>query len=460
MVFSRYVLTILAIILVIVITSVGLGIYLPRPEFRITVSLFIILLLLETLSLFLYLNRTRKDLLKLIHALKNEDPGLQFRKDLKDPWFSAIHMGFNDIIRNFRLIRTEKEVEHRFFRETVNHISFGMIAFNEAGKIEMVNQAFLELFLLKSIDHIDLLSSVSSDMPAFLKTLNDNDESFRKFQIGNTQRQLILLASKFRLNNETITLVSLRDLTSEIDRNELEAWEKLIRILKHEILNSITPVKLIAGSLVEIIDEGGKALHLSKSDLETIQSGLKTIHSRTTGLSAFLEAYSNLYLVPELLLERIDARKLLERSAELFKNQFIEENIRLELKIPDRELLVEIDVKLIEQVLINLLNNAVQAVQDKSEKIIAMEVRPEKDNLLIEVSDNGTGIDAGQIDNIFVPFYSTVQNGNGIGLSFSRHAMQQHNGYINVNSHPGTGSTFRLVFRSILNKALNPEQST
>ena len=160
MVFSRFIWSILAFVAAIVLTSIGLGIYLQKPDFPVTNSLFVLALILETAALLWYLTRIRRDLLKLINALVNEDPSMQFSRVRRDPYFNAIHAGFNALISDFRLVRLDREAEQRFFEETVNHVQFGLVAFNEIGEVKMVNQAFLELFGLSEIKHLDALLDI------------------------------------------------------------------------------------------------------------------------------------------------------------------------------------------------------------------------------------------------------------------------------------------------------------
>ncbi|MCD4710779.1 MAG: PAS domain-containing protein, partial [Bacteroidales bacterium] len=167
MVFSRFIWSILAFVTAIVLTAIGLGIYLQKPDYPVTNSMFVLALILETVALLWYLTRIRRDLLKLINALVNEDPTMQFSRVRRDPYFNAIHTGFNALISDFRLVRLDREAEQRFFEETVNHVQFGLVAFNEKGEVKMVNQAFLEQFGLPDITNLDRLEEVSAELPGF-----------------------------------------------------------------------------------------------------------------------------------------------------------------------------------------------------------------------------------------------------------------------------------------------------
>jgi len=449
MVFSRYIWTVLLLVLLIVATSVVLGIYLQKAAYPITRSMLIVLLVAESIGLFYYLIRIRKDMLKLVHALRNEDPSLQFSRKGKDPYFSAIHRGFNEIIKDFRLVRLDKEAERRFFEATVNHVQFALLAFDSRGRVRMANETCLSLFQLKELVQIETLADVSEELVQILEKLSHQKEMLQKVNIGGIQRHLIFLASRFRLLNEEITLISIRDISREIDKNELEAWQKLLRLLRHEILNSITPIRLLSSNLSDMFEKEKGAVtieELTEKELEDLKTGLRTIFRRSTSLSKFLDAYSNLYRVPELKIGQVEGKKLLERTAILFRDQLAEEKIELQIDCPADDLVFFIDERMIEQVLINLVKNAIQAVKNTEVKRVVLIAAQVENHPAIIVRDSGSGIPEEQLDSIFIPFYSTHSGGSGIGLSFSQHVMRLHSGRIIVNSKPGEGSEFQLIF--------------
>lgn len=451
MVFSRFIWSILAFVAAIVGTSLLLGIYLQKPEFPVTSSVLIVVLVLETLALVWYLTRIRRDLLKLILAMSNDDPTMQFSRVRRDPYFNAIHDGFNALISDFRLVRLDREAEQRFFEETVNHVQFGLVAFNGAGEVKMRNQAFLELFGLSSLASLDELDPVSVDLGEFFRGFTPGKETLKKMELQGKAHHLIFLSSGFVMKNEEITLVSVRDISREMDQNEMEAWQKLLRVLRHEILNSISPIKLIAGNLSQRLQHDGKLIELDRlkeDEVEEILTGLDTIHRRASGLSVFLDAYTNLYRTPEFKVEQTELLGLLKRIIGLFKEQADLQESILKIHCPDESLQLELDVRMIEQVLINLLKNAMEAVRDQKRREITLSAFHNKHEVIISVEDTGTGIPAEQLDSIFMPFFSTKESGTGIGLSFSQHIMRLHGGYIRVSSTHGKGSQFQLIFGS------------
>jgi len=451
MVFSRFIWSILAFVAAIVLTAIGLGIYLQKPEYPVTNSLFVLALILETVALLWYLTRIRRDLLKLINALVNEDPSMQFSRVRRDPYFNAIHAGFNAMISDFRLVRLDREAEQRFFEETVNHVQFGLVAFNEKGEVKMVNQAFLELFGLSGIMHLDALKEISTELPDFFKQFSPGKEKLKKITLPDGQHHLIFLASGFVLIGENISLISVRDISREMDRNELEAWQKLLRVMRHEILNSISPIQLIAGNLSKRLQPEGELVPLEQLTAEEaldIKTGLDTIHRRASSLSVFLDAYANMYRTPEFTPVPTEIAPLLKRIEQLFKGDAEKQETSIAVDCPNSELELSMDAKMVEQVLINLVKNAMEAVKDQTSRDIVLSARRERNELILSVEDTGSGIPQDQMESIFVPFFSTRESGTGIGLSFSQHIMRMHGGQIRVSSTQDKGSVFQLRFNT------------
>lgn len=443
MVFSRFIWTIIITILVITATAILLGYYLQVPGYPFTLSLLASLLVLEAGFLVWYLGRIRRDLLRLVLALKNEDPTLRFSKQGKDPYFSAIHRGFNEIINDFRLVRLDREAKQKFFEATVNHIQFGIIAFSGISEIKMVNQAFLRLFHIEELKELSALERVSSGLPRILMELEHESESLMKMQIEGKPHQLLFLASHLKILGKKVILVSVRDISREIDRNELDAWQKLMRVLRHEILNSVTPIRLLAGNLAENL-----GTEMSAREIDELRTGMDAIHRRASGLSRFMDAYSNLYRVPELELTLCNSAELIQRVVSTYSEQFNNKGINVSVDLPaDEAIIISMDERLIEQVLINLVKNALEALQNTEKPKIILSAERNTDESILKVRDNGPGIPADQLDHIFIPFYSTREEGSGVGLSFAQHIMRLHGGRIHVSSGTGPGSEFLLIFK-------------
>jgi len=438
MVFSRFIWAILAFVVTISMTAVLLGLSLQQASFPIRSSLLILILIMETALLILYLTRIRRDLLRLVQALRNEDSMMQFRESRKDPYFSDIYQGFNSLIRDFRLVRSDRQAQQRFFEETVNHVPFGLLAFNSQGKVRMCNRAMLQLMERSEIRSLDDLGPRHHAMREILSHCKQGHEHLHHIALGQRRLHLIFLASEFILKGEAITLVSVRDISMEIDRNEQEAWHRIIRVLRHEILNSLSPIRLIAGSLGKRLDEENR--------LPEFREGLETIERRASGLSRFLDAYAQLYKTPEFNPESCHIPQLLEHVVELFKDGAALQGLALHSTCSHEGLQFLLDEKLSEQVLINLVKNAMESLSGQEGGEVYLEAYLKNGHLCIAVRDNGPGVAEEDRENIFIPFFSTREEGTGIGLSFSRHVMNLHRGQILLVSGAERGCEFQLHF--------------
>lgn len=448
MVFSPYLRNIILFVLALVVFALGLAYFIVKGSYPVSVSVFALLLAATTVLLIFYLMRTRKDLLRMIDALRHEDVSTRFSSSVRDPFLLPIHQGFNEIVRNFRLIRLDKEAEHHFFRATIDHIQFGMLAFDEDRNVGISNKAFREFAACSEIQHLEELKKGFPELHDILLSLPPRQSSIHRLRMGGQYHQVIFLASDFKLQEKAHKLVSMRDLSREIEHTELEAWKKLIRIMKHEILNSISPIKLLSGNIINSLFSGGKLRdlrELTTEEVEELQLGIETIHRRSVSLSKFVETYASLYQLPAPEISELDPELLFKDIQQLFREQLEEEKIGFSFSFESGSKVMA-DEGLLVQVLINLVRNAIDATSGRPDRSITLWCGIRDSSPCIEVSDNGRGIDSEQLNNIYIPFYSTKEEGSGIGLSFAQHVMKLHQGSLSVDSIPGKGSTFKMLF--------------
>ena len=272
-----------------------------------------------------------------------------------------------------------------------------------------------------------------------------------KLFLDDKVTQLSVFATEFKMQNESYTLVSLQDISSELEEKEIESWQKLIRVLTHEIMNSITPISSLAQTVREImIYEAHDQITLRKleqDDVDNIANALNTIQRRSQGLLNFVELYRNLTRIPRPNFRYVSVKELILRVRQLMLPRFENDNIMFHLLIDPEQLMLTIDPDLIEQVIINLLLNACDAVKEVEQSWIKLEALSNiNGRVTIEIKDNGSGITPDLLDKIFMPFFTSKRDGSGIGLSLSRQIMHLHKGTISVKSNPGHGATFTLIF--------------
>ena len=266
------------------------------------------------------------------------------------------------------------------------------------------------------------------------------------------RKQLSLEVVEIQLLNELYLIISFQDIRSEIEQKEIEAWHNVIRILAHEMLNSFTPVSSLASTMKSLTeDKEGKLLSIDlmdADDIHDINMAATTIKKRSDGLLAFVKDYRTISNVPIPQLSNVNVKKFLLNIELLMKSVVDDANIKLKcLPIPENAT-INADSKLIEQVLINLINNSIHALEGRESPMIKMSCLVESDKTVIIVTDNGKGIEEEIMNQIFIPFYTTKKNGSGIGLSLSKNILKKHGGNLLVNSEKGHFTSFSLVFKN------------
>jgi len=450
MIFNRYRILIIIQILLIAVTSFAFFWTSQQEYMLITSSSLIIVWVLQIIYLIWYLQKINRDLLKFITALRYNDVSINFDRNKRiDPYFKDLYYELNNITNEISQIRSDKESEHQYFQNTVKHISTGILAFDDKGKIEICNNAVLELLNINKINTISDIDKVYKGLSKTVKEIKPGAAKLLKLSIDNSIIQLSIKAANFKIKNRNIKLISLLNIKTEIDQSEVDAWQKLIRVLTHEIMNSVSPIKLLSSSLIDMFEENNEIKTVSEITNATIQDsvfGLKTIRKRSSGLSNFVETYKSLTQISKANFSDFKICDLFKQINTLLKSELDQKSIQLVLSCQLQDLILHADEKLIEQVLINLIKNASEALLNSNNPIITIDAECINEFVQIKVSDNGPGISSELIDNIFIPFYTTKEKGSGIGLSLTRQIMNLHGGNISVKSELNNGTIFTLNF--------------
>jgi signal transduction histidine kinase len=358
---------------------------------------------------------------------------------------------FNRVIKEFQKIRNEKEEQFYFLQNVIQHIEISMIAYRKNGEVEMFNNATKRLFRKTGLKNIRDLSDQSKELVDALLNLTSGQRLLIKMNDNNEVLQLIIFGKEFKIKDQLIILVSIQNIHKELEEKEIESWQNLIRVLTHEIMNSITPIVSLTATANTIINET-REKDLEKSDilsenLEDIQSAMQTINKRSTGLMHFVETYRSLTRIPKPDFKIFYIKEFLDNIYSLLERDLERQNIQFVLKVFPEDLELVADDQLMEQVLINLIKNSCEALQNVENPKIEIDVKlSDRGRLVVEVSDNGDGILENVVDKIFIPFFTTKSEGSGIGLSLSRQILKLHGGTISVNSQPNEGTTMILRF--------------
>ncbi|MCK4346130.1 MAG: GHKL domain-containing protein [Bacteroidales bacterium] len=419
-------------------------------EYTLVTSVSLVFIWICQVSyLMYYVRKTNRDLAGFLHSLKHKDLTRKYKEKGGEKTFKELYKVFNQISKTISQAKIEKESEHFYFLHTIKHVGIGLISFDEKGKVEIYNEAASQLFNKKHIRNIQDLDNVKQGLSDYLSNLKHNQTDLIKLQVKNESIHLSVKAVEFIIERRRIKLVSLQNIRSEIEQGEVDAWQRLIKVLNHEIINSLSPINLLSSTLINYFEQNGKPKPGSTIDDETIYNsiaGLKAIEKRSKGLKRFIESYGSLTKVPKPKYSTFPIPKLFQNISALLKDELTKKKIIITFRVRPENLHLTADEKLVEQVLINLIQNSVKALEKTPEPKINLSALIQDDRHKIEVADNGDGIPEEILEDIFVPFFSTRKNGTGIGLSISRQIMQLHKGTITARSQPGVETIFTLTF--------------
>ncbi len=354
----------------------------------------------------------------------------------------------NESLNKLKFSRREKDSEHQFFKNIVQHVGIGILTFDEDGVIQIINTAAKRLLKVDRAEKLNDLLDVDPSLVESFKKLKTGGRELLQLKAGDETVQLSFFAIELTLRGKPMKLISMSNIQSELEEKEMKAWQDLVRVLTHEIMNSVTPISSLAtvveGELEAKIKNADMVLQ--KEEVEDMHLSLQTISKRSAGLIRFVKEFKNLTHVPKPRLVEVEVKTLLEELAMLHKKELADHGITVELKLQKDDLKVSADKTMIEQVLINLIKNAIQAFDSQTYRKIVLSAHANEGHVLISVKDNGNGIDSDALEKIFIPFFTTKKTGSGIGLSLSRQIMRQHGGQISVKSKLGEGTEFVLRF--------------
>jgi nitrogen fixation/metabolism regulation signal transduction histidine kinase len=421
-----------------------------------TAFVTLLLIVYQVFALIRYVEKTNQQLSRFLLAVKYGDFSQAFSTKGMGPAFKELADLFNDVMKKIQQTRSEKEEHYRYLQTILHHVGIGLITFQEDGTVDLINNAAKRLLKVVRLKNIKSLESFSLPLVDTLFSLKAGQRAL--VRVDEADMELAIHAAEFRLKDRKFTLVSLQNIQSELQEKEMEAWQKLIRVLTHEIMNSMTPITSMAATVIDLLEplydeEGnisGKPVDAIAPDtIADIDNALKTIHKRSIGLSHFVSAYRNLTLIPKPNFKIFPVEELFARVETLMENRLKEKDILFQWSVEPKTLELTADPGLMEQVLINLVGNAVEALQGGDHKEPRVELTAGLDEIgrsVIRVTDNGPGIVEEAKGKVFIPFFTTKKKGSGIGLSLSRQIMKLHKGSITVHSIPDEKTVFTLKF--------------
>ncbi len=441
---TRYFYTRLISYIVLLIFLSGLDVFLFLNNYS---DLLIILvsfgIILFGVKIILNFDKLRQKITYFFNAVENDDSTLYYSETTQNKPIRELHKSLNRVnklIKDVKLSNIEKE---QYFSVILEQVATGIVVVDAGGNILQANTAAKLLLKYNTLTHIVQLKRVNDKLYQAFSLLTEGKNNLVEFTHNNTMAQLSLRATKLELRNDKLTIVAIQDIRNELENKEVETWIKLIRVLTHEIMNSITPITSLSDTLMGYYTNSD--VEISAKTKENTRKGLEVIKERGEGLITFVNSYRKLTRISAPALKSIELQPFIEHIVLLLSSEAAT-FMNFETKITPTDLVLQADETQLSQVLINLIKNSIQAVQNVEQPIVKITAQKVKNQILIIVEDNGIGMSAELCEQIFIPFFTTKENGSGIGLSISRQIMRNHGGNIKVVSKPQHGSKFILEF--------------
>ncbi|NLK54727.1 MAG: GHKL domain-containing protein [Bacteroidales bacterium] len=370
--------------------------------------------------------------------MENEDSMLHFPEKTRHKANAEMNKSLNRVNKLIQEVKIRNREQEQYYSLMLEQVATGIVVVNENGNVMQANSAAKNLLNYQSFNHIEQLKRIDTNLfNTFYRLKNGETHQFLKLTYKNNITHLSLRATSFLSHGDNLRIISVHDISNELDAKELESWQKLIRVLSHEIMNSITPITSLSETLLNYFIPPEKPL--DKKTVANTVKGLEVINERGTGLIRFVESYRKLTRLSKPVLKHVNLRNLIEHLMLLLENEADFQRIQFNVETETPDICIKADEAQLSQVLINLIKNAMYAVKDITEPRISVRAHyTQNGRCEIQVIDNGSGIPPEIMEQIFIPFFTTKENGSGIGLSLSRQIMKNHGGSIEAVSSPGS----------------------
>lgn len=447
MIFKRYEWRLLLRVLILFITLAATSIIAVQGLYLYMI-IACPLLVYELVDMIRFQKKAQDEVSQFVESIHYRDFSRHFDVRRAPTELKPLRKGFNEINTTFKLISRERETQYHYLQKILELVDTGILSYeNETGETGWLNEAFKNLI---GIPYLKTIHSLEKREEALYKEIIKLKPGESKVITITRNQQLIkilIAASVLRSDDKMYKLVAFQNVSEALDETESKAWQKLLNVMTHEIMNSVAPISSLADTLKNRLQSPEIANSPVSSQLEDLELGIDTIKRRSEGLLKFTESYRNLNKITKLDLKKILVRDLFENLSSLMHPTMEKKHIELEIVLRDPALAIEADINLIEQVLINLMVNAIEAVKDTDVPRICLSAEIQANNrTVVKVADNGMGMPTELLEKIFIPFFSTRKTGSGIGLSLCKQIMLLHKGNIQVQSAEGKGSAFLLQF--------------
>lgn len=460
--FKRFSLLIAARTIFAMLTLILLTQAVMHDGYHATILLLSAVLTMQFFEIMRFISKTNAELVRFFDAVRHADFSQRFELKSMGTGFEELGVTFTDILKRIQNVRSNQEAELRHIKAIIEHVPVPLLSIDDNGKVTLWNNSVRRLFGANVVTHIDDMAQFNKDFPKKLQGILAGERTLVNITIDDMEHKLIISATEIITATHKETLLSMQDIQSELALAQLQAWQDLVSVLTHEIMNSITPVASLAKTAVDLV-EGvqektqtlpaitEEAREELSEEFEDILSAVKTVARRSDGLMQFVTSYRRLTRLPSANKKTMSVAILFDHVTRLAKQNWQKSDIELTCSIMPQALDIHVDPDMIEQILLNLLLNAEHALIPIGREITKPKITLHaflnvRGHVVIEVADNGKGIEEGNMSQIFVPFFTTKKDGSGVGLALTRQVMLAHNGKVAVRNNSQGGATFSLTF--------------
>lgn len=409
--------------------------------------------ILQIVSLIVFLNKTNRDLARFLLLLTSEDSSVIAWKDRVEKTFQGLHHSFRQVNEEINRMKLEKEQGNILLQNIIDHIQTGIFVTNESSRIELINQEALSTLGMQDLEKLKDLDHTQPGLADALSGIRYNTGNILHVKAaGDEQMPVLVRVSAFKLGERMLRLFSVQGIKNELEANEIESWQKLTRVLAHEISNSVTPIATLGTGIHRKLSQapeiGEGEMRLSSPMANDLIQSSQLIEKRSNALVEFMEHYKSFTRLPDPVPQDMLILEFFESLRLFFNNDLARLKVKLECQVSDPDLTMYADRALLEQAFINLVRNSLEALEGKEKGQILLKAGPENGKVLIEISDNGPGIPSDIQSQVFIPFFTTKKTGTGIGMSIVRKIIIMSGGSIRFRSTPGEGTRFYLLVPS------------